>query len=554
MAGHGIGGSSQPRVAIASPGAKQKPKKQDGPWGSTEDDLLKYAIQIIHGIQAIQPRVEPYKPGPASLRWSEISDYCFTMGCRRDAKQCRERWVNHLDPNTDHGEQLTEAEGQEVMHWVKLMGKKWAEIGRLMGKTENQVKNYWYQQYKKHMNQTKQQHSRRESHAASHAARRRQIQQNRRASRTLPAPRSTSSPSYPVLGSHSRRTSTASSSFSNPGLTNEAGSPAEYSPRSPHDCLNLSQLQLPSLCTDSKAAMEWPQYLSRIERRGLPPDSLLAAMPSNDFTRCGPATRSSYSEERYHGPRNQSLSSRGHGSSGYYAAAQASVFSSHPVVEHTSPNYSRDHRQETVDPVARERERHERERLEHEQVARARERYELERYEREQREREQREGYERPAGVFARVADQLERQRQYVQASLPQYYSVANQQTRPQNAHDHEQYPARQQASVPQQTWAQNAHGHEQYPARQQTTVPHQPQASEVHRSPWASSHHVTLQPILAQNDHGHEQYSASQQNPAHYERQQAPRPAASEPVVSCPAAAGLSNVKKSMSINSVLN
>ncbi|ROV87513.1 hypothetical protein VSDG_09916 [Cytospora chrysosperma] len=105
--------------------------KYGGPWSTQESQRLEFLVAKY--------------TGPASqVHWVEIAREHGT----RDAKQCRERWDNHLKPGLRR-DKITDQEGAYIMEWVSRQGKHWAPLGRAMGRPENMVKNYWYQEHKK---------------------------------------------------------------------------------------------------------------------------------------------------------------------------------------------------------------------------------------------------------------------------------------------------------------------------------------------------------------------------------------------------------------------
>ncbi|OQS00914.1 myb-like DNA-binding protein [Achlya hypogyna] len=99
-----------------------KPGLVKGHWSFDEDDAL---IKLVRNA--------------TTINWADISKQ--VPG--RTAKQCRERWKNHLDPTINKGPYKSD-EDLVLMNAYQELGNRWTQIAELLpGRTEDSVKMRW---------------------------------------------------------------------------------------------------------------------------------------------------------------------------------------------------------------------------------------------------------------------------------------------------------------------------------------------------------------------------------------------------------------------------
>jgi len=105
------------------------PKKVKGGWVPEEDALLSSLVSSI---------------GP---NWKTIATYFPS----RTGKQCRERYINSLDPNIKSAP-WSEEEDQIIINYHQKSGNRWSEVAKLLsGRTANAIKNRWHSNLKRRL-------------------------------------------------------------------------------------------------------------------------------------------------------------------------------------------------------------------------------------------------------------------------------------------------------------------------------------------------------------------------------------------------------------------
>ncbi|CAM0879750.1 unnamed protein product [Alopecurus aequalis] len=121
-------------VEKSASNGEEATKERKGLWSPEEDERL-YSRITRHGVST----------------WSSVAQLA---GLRRSGKSCRLRWMNYLRPDLKK-EPISKREEETIISLQKSLGNRWSVIaGKMPGRTDNEIKNYWNSRIRKRQQNT----------------------------------------------------------------------------------------------------------------------------------------------------------------------------------------------------------------------------------------------------------------------------------------------------------------------------------------------------------------------------------------------------------------
>lgn len=110
---------------------------------SQEDSTLRSTWSMLEDQKLLEVALR-YKGKHWKSVAIEVSDVSPKISGGKTAKQCRERWQNHINPDIRTGP-WTSSDEIQLFSLHNIFGNKWSEISkRLPGRTDNAIKNYYF--------------------------------------------------------------------------------------------------------------------------------------------------------------------------------------------------------------------------------------------------------------------------------------------------------------------------------------------------------------------------------------------------------------------------
>ncbi|KAL9314629.1 hypothetical protein ACSQ67_020081 [Phaseolus vulgaris] len=99
--------------------------EKEGAWSSEEDQILFNCVQLT-----------------GEGNWRDLPQ---RAGLKRCGESCKHRWLNYLKPTISiPTENFSWDEQELIIRLHKLLGNRWSMIaGRLPGRSEDEIKNFW---------------------------------------------------------------------------------------------------------------------------------------------------------------------------------------------------------------------------------------------------------------------------------------------------------------------------------------------------------------------------------------------------------------------------